>query len=282
MTARSYVNNFARVAFSLALSAVGVGSIEGCASQDHMVLADASATGISVSGTGEAMGRPDIGHIQIGFEARFATAEQASDTASSQMTAVVAALKALGVADKDIRTNRISLDREFQPAPPTPIAVAPTAPVAPPKGGRPMAPVAPTAVVVAPPTPQGYEVFRASGSVEVTLRDLDKAGLVIQAATKAGANDVGNFEMTVEDQKPLEKQARDKAVADARSRAEQLAKLAGVTLGPVVAIQEEGSGGSYAPRMAMFAPKAAGEAMPIERGDVKVTRQVNLRFSIAR
>jgi uncharacterized protein len=261
-----------------ALTALGA---TGCAAPEHIVVStDATATGITVSGSGDVSAKPDIGHVQLGVEARAATAELSSSEANAQMTAIVAALKSIGIAEKDLRTNRISLYRDFQPQPPPPPAAMP-APVARPMGkpGAPPPFVPPTPA----PTNQGYEVFRASGSVEVTLRDLDKAGQVIATATKAGSNDIGNFEMSIEDPKPLEKQARDKAMADARARAEQLAKLAGVTLGPVVSIQEGGgTTGGHFPQMAMMKSEAAYSSMPVERGEVKVARQVQIRFAIGK
>jgi uncharacterized protein YggE len=265
------------------VSGLALAGLAGCAGGPERVYiasGDQAAAGISVSGTGEVNARPDIGRMSLGVEARATTAEQAMNEASTKMAAVLAALKSAGIVEKDLRTNRVSVYHEFQPTPPAmasaaPMAAPASAPL--PKGAK-AAPVPP-----APPppaAPPSYEVFHASNTVEVTVRDLDKAGAIISAATRAGSNEIGGIDFTIEDPKPIEEKAREKAVADARARAEQLAKLAGVTLGPVLSIQESGGGGYYPAPMAMM--KSAAADAPVERGELKVTRQVQVRFAIAK
>jgi uncharacterized protein YggE len=267
------------LALTLAVAAPTLGGCASAGTDRVVVTTDPSPTGISVSGNGDVLARPDIGHIQLGVEARAATAEQAIQQVNAQMTKVLAALKAAGIADKDVRTNRVTIDRTFEPQPPpaaVSAAVPPTpASAPPPKGVRPIMPPPPPPPAAAPQ----YEVFRASNSVEATLRDLDRAGQVIGAAAAAGANEIGGLELGIDDPIPFERQARDKAVANARARAEQLAKLAGVKLGPVVAIEESQSGG-YAPAFAMRAVSAKEMDVPVARGEMKIEREVHVRFAI--
>src|SRR5690606_30932158 len=95
--------------------------------------------------------------------------------------------------------------------------------------------------------------FRASNTVEITVRDLNRVPAVLSAATNAGANQVHGLSFTIDDPAPVEARARDEAMTDARKRAEQLARLGGVTLGPVVAIQDGERHGGFPPPIAMEA-----------------------------
>jgi uncharacterized protein YggE len=244
----------------------------GAASAERIVVAteESSATGIQVTGSGEVSTRPDTGHLHLGVESRAATAEQATAATRSRMKAVLEALEGAGIAEKDVRTRQLSIFRDFEPQPPPVVAPA-SAPAGPPtKGMKP-----------SPDAPRTYEVFRASNEVDVTLRDLDHAGQALTAATLAGANEMNGLDLTLDDPKPFEQKARDKAMADARARAEQLAALAGVRLGPVLAIQESSGGATYPHPMAMM-KSATAEAMPVERGEIKITREVQVRYAIAK
>jgi uncharacterized protein YggE len=129
----------------------------------------------------------------------------------------------------------------------------------------------------APPVPAGF--YTASNNVEVTIRDLNRAGQVLSAATTAGANQMYGIRFELDDPKPLLADARQKAVADARARAEKLAQLAGVKLGPAVSITEleGGSGGGPVPMFAMRAEAAA----PVERGELTVNSSVQIVYELA-
>jgi uncharacterized protein YggE len=116
--------------------------------------------------------------------------------------------------------------------------------------------------------------------VEVTIRDLDAAGRVLQAATDAGANNVWGISFELEDPKPLVEQARVKAVENAKLNAVALAKLSGVQLGAIVSVTEGSSNGQ--PPQPVFAMKAAREGgdTPVERGEITVTDEVQLVYSL--
>jgi uncharacterized protein YggE len=258
----------------------------GAASAERIVVAteESSATGIQVTGSGEVSTRPDTGHLHLGVESRAATAEQATAATRSRMKAVLEALEGAGIAEKDVRTRQLSIFRDFEPQPPPVVAPA-SAPAGPPTKGMKPSPVTvpppPSPSSPSPDAPRTYEVFRASNEVDVTLRDLDHAGQALTAATLAGANEMNGLDLTLDDPKPFEQKARDKAMADARARAEQLAALAGVRLGPVLAIQESSGGATYPHPMAMM-KSATAEAMPVERGEIKITREVQVRYAIAK
>lgn len=230
--------------------------------------------GLTVSGTGEAKAAPDIARTNVGVEVRADSVEQATLQSNQRMDAVLTALRGLGIADKDLRTHSFSISFEQLPhQPPQPLPAEPE----PRKLGA-----AATAPATAPAQPEGLRGFyRASNMVEVTIRDLGKAGQVLQAATNAGANNVWGITFEIEDPKPLMEKARAEAVADAKKNAATLAQLAGIQLGAIVSVSEGGmQPGPTPPMYAMKAMEAAGGDVPVERGEVTITQQVQLVYAL--
>src|SRR5262249_32579795 len=145
------------------------------------------------------------------------------DANAKAMTAVMAALKAAGIAERDVQTSQLSLE-----------------PVRKPDGG------ADTPVIG----------FRATNQIDVMIRKITSIADVIDTAIKAGANNLGGIEFVVENPGPLIDKARPAAIADAKRKAEIYAKAAGVNVGRVVNISETGA----APPPAMF--RSAAVAAP--------------------
>jgi uncharacterized protein len=230
-----------------------------------IITSNGPTRGVTVTGLGKATGKPDVARTTIGVETRAATAEEASAEVSARMAKVVAALKQAGIADADLRTSTVSLSFERNPEPPRPFEPAP--PSSPGKG-------APASA--APQLPVGFYV--ATNNVEVTIRNLDRAGQVLSAATSAGANQMFGIRFELEDPTALLLVARQKAVADARARAEKLAQLAGVKLGPPVSITEmDGGAPGPVPSFAMM----RAEAAPVERGELNVSTSVQIVYALA-
>lgn len=236
---------------------------------------------ITVIGHGEAMGKPDVARTSIGVEGSAATVEAALNDTSTKMDAILAALKKLGVADKDMQTSNFSIQIERPyPEPPMPMPM-PAAEPAPPagKGGK-----AGTATLAPPPPPPAPTVkYRVSNSIEVVIRDVSKASKVLQAAVDAGSNNVWSVSFGIDDTKALEVTAREKAIADARARAEALAKLSGVELGPVISVSEVIGRGPLSP-MPMFASaeaKWAGGGPPLAPGEVTFGTSIEVVFGLA-
>jgi uncharacterized protein len=231
--------------------------------------------GITVNGVGEAKAPPDIARTNIGVEVRSDTVEQATAEANQRMAAIVNALRQLGIADKDLRTHSFSISFEQAPLPPVPMPEQGGS-GEPAERGRQVAPTAPSAP--APAVIRGY--YRASNMLEVTVRDLGKAGQVLQAATDAGANNVWGISFELEDPQPLLAQARIKAVAHARQNAEALAKLNGVKLGAIVSVSEGGGAQGPVPPMFRMQAEDASSNVPIERGEVTVSQQVQIVYAL--
>ena len=153
---------------------------------------------VTVTGEATVAVAPDAAVIRIGVTSQDKTAREASDANAKQMTAVLAAIKDTGVADRDMQTSRLSLQPQYDPN----------------KSG--------TARLIG---------FQVTNQVTVKIRDIDKLPAVLDRAIAAGANEMSGIEFVVSEQSKLLDQARDEAIADAHRKAELYAKAAGGKLG---------------------------------------------------
>lgn len=209
-------------------------------------LADDFPSAISVSGEANISVAPDLAQIDAGVANDAKTAKEASDANNAAMGKVLLALKGAGIAEKDYRTSRLSLQPQYGQNKST--------------GASPVV------------------GFRASNRVTVKIRDVTKVAGIIDALVGAGANDIGNISFEVTQASKLLDDAREQAVADARRKAEIYAKATGVTLGAPLSVTE---GGAPVPlfkaRMAT-APMAATAAVAPGGETLSVT--VNVSWAI--
>lgn len=273
------------LALTLGVAALGSACTPQTVVSSAAPAANAPTRGITVNGVGKANGKPNVARSTVGVEARAGSADQAIAEVNTRMAQVIAAMKQAGVADADIRTSTLSLnfERTYEP-PPHPVESAPSAapavapatapaPAGKPKAASPRLEAAPAPAIK---LPQGF--YTATNSVDVTIRNLDTAGKVLSAATSAGANQLYGIRFEIEDLAPLQAEARKKAVEDARLRAERLAQLAGVKLGPAVSIVEmDGGGSGPVPMMAMARMDAAA---PVERGELTISTTVQIVYAL--
>ena len=138
-----------------------------------------------------------------------------------------------------------------------------------------------------PPAPKereekrGAEVkgrYNVSNMVQVTIRDIEKVDAVLDAVTEAGVNQVWGVSFAVDNPDSAAAKAREMAVAQARAKAEGLARASGVRLGPVISISED-VGGRPLPmgRMAMMEASGGG---PISAGELTFSAQVQVVYGI--
>ncbi|HET9793094.1 MAG TPA: SIMPL domain-containing protein [Thermoanaerobaculia bacterium] len=208
---------------------------------------------ITVFGEGEASGAPDVAVTTLGVEALDPKLAAAVSDANRRMRSVLEAIKRAGIASRDIRTVEYSINFEQNPTPPR-------------AAGEPEG------------RPSGS--YRVRNTVQVTIRDLPRAGDVLDGAVAAGANAVSGIAFTIENPGPLRARAREAAVADARARAEALARASGVAVGPVVSISESSGGPVPRPMMAR-AMASMAPAPPIESGELSERAQVEIVFEIS-
>jgi len=204
---------------------------------------------ITVAGEGEARGKPDIARATLGVDATAVKVGAALQDANARMSTLLGAVRRAGVADKDIRTTEFSVYFEQDPAPPRPGDSSRLS-------GR----------------------YHVRNAVEITIRDLARASDVLDAALAAGGNAASGLSFAIGDPAPLRARAREEAVADARKRAEALARAAGVALGPVLSISE---GGSSAPRPMAARVMAMSAGPPVEAGELAESAQVEIVYEIA-
>lgn len=265
---------------TLTLAGCGAGQHAGCPMPSNSQQALRSVT---VVGQGEASGTPDVARTSLGVEASAPTVQDAMDQTTAKMKAILEGLKKMGVAEKDIKTANfsISIERPYGEPPPPYGAVAMEAPAALPaaKPGKvAAAPIAPSL----PPRPVPAAVYHVNNTIEVVIRDVPKASSVLQAAVEAGANSVWSVNFGIDNPKPLEASAREKAVEDARARAEALAKLEGMTLGKVISVSEVLGRGPMPP-MPMYAAIASEAKMggpSLSPGEVTVGMSLEVVFAL--
>jgi uncharacterized protein YggE len=197
---------------------------------------------VTVTGEATVAVAPDMALIRVGVTSAGKTAREASDVNARQMTAVLAAIKDAGIGARDIQTSRLSLQPQYDPN----------------RSG--------TARLLG---------FQATNQITVNIRDIDKLAGIIDQAIAAGANEMSGLEFVVSEQSKLLDQARDDAIADARRKAERYAKAAGVKLGAVTSISEEGS----TPQPRLIQAMRAGAA-PVAPGEQTLRAVVTVSYDI--
>lgn len=163
-----------------------------------------------VTGEGKVFVTPDIAKISLGVKETGQSLTLVQNSINKKSKTITDAVKKLGVDEKDIKTTSYNLYPQYDYS-------------------------------AAVKTITGYQ---ASTSYEITIKDFDKINEITVAATAAGANMEGgiNFEVNDKTQKEKLQEAREMAVAEAKEKAEGLAKSAGISLGKIVNISENNSG----------------------------------------
>lgn len=205
--------------------------------------------GITVTGHAEVEGTPDTLRLDIGVSVTEPTVDAAMDKANAASIAVQQALRDNGVAEKDLQTTNVSVQPEYDWSGNT----------------------------------QRLRGYSVSQSLRATLRDIDSAGAVISAATTAGGDNtiINGLSFDLEDNASLLESARERAIADARQRAEQYASAAGRSVGQIVGITESvASLPSPIDGRMMAGASEAADAVPIAPGTQSVTVDVNVVFEL--
>jgi len=201
---------------------------------------------ITVTGEGIVSTVPDMATIDLGVTHQAKEASVAMAATADAAARILLRLTDLGVASEDMQTSSITLN---------------------PVWSNRSSSVSRDARITG---------FVASESVMVRLRDLDQVGRIMDAVISDGANNFKGLRFSVQDPDPLMNLARQKAVADAIAKAQLLTAAAGVSLGPVQSVTEQG--GARPVMMEMSAARAVG--MPIAAGEVSINAAVSMVFSI--
>ena len=240
-----------RLAFVITALVAGAVLLSACGTPAAQSNVATPSRSITVVGQGKASGTPDVAHISIGVETSGASAQEAVNANRAQMTTLLQKIKAAGIADKDIQTSNFSIYANQQ--------------------GK---------VEGMPSSGPGADVitYRVTNQVNLTVRDIAKLGDVLDQAVSAGANSVYGVSFEVDDPSKLEATAREKAVADAKVRAETLAKLNGVSVGQVLTISE--AVGGVGPLYERASAVGLGGGTPIQPGEFEVNLSVQVTYAI--
>lgn len=218
---------------------------------------------ITVDGKGELFAKPDIATFSFSVSAREADAVTAQKKSADAINAIYTYLKDKGVAEKDIKTTGYSLNPRYE----YPQVVC-TQWSCPPAGE---------------PKIVGYEV---SQSIEVKVRKTDDIGMLITGVGELGATNVSTPSFTIDDDETLKADARDIAIADARAKAQALAKNLGVRIVRMNGYYEDQGG--YAPMygygMAESVKTMATDSVTvpprIPTGENKITSNVHITYEV--
>ena len=208
-------------------------------------------TTFSLSAFGETRLAPDMATINLGVNTEAPTAGDALKANAARMTAVMAALKKGGLADRDIQTSNLSINPQY------------------------------VYENNQPPRLTGYQV---SNQVTVTVRDLTRLGGAIDATVAAGANSAGGVNLGLADPSAAEDAARVAAVKALNAKADLYARATGYHIVRLLSLNE---GGGYTPQppvpvFAMAAKREVGDATPVAGGELRVRIDVNGVFEAAR
>lgn len=259
----------------LAVALVGSNTTAGVAAgQQLLVSSDANnQQGIWVSGEGKVTVSPDIAILTLGISAQASTVADAQSQAVAAMNKVMSALTSNGVDPKDIQTQYFSIQQVTSFITPTPY-LPPETSNGSSSGASPMMPIKPP---VQPTT--GYEV---TNMVTVKIRAIDKTGAIIDATVEAGGDllSIGGVTFSVDQPNQYYAQARQLAMNDAKAKANQLAELAGVTLGNATYISESASTPIVYPEVFNAQGATPSATTPINPGQTDIIVDVQLAYAI--
>ncbi|MDD2786396.1 MAG: SIMPL domain-containing protein [Patescibacteria group bacterium] len=206
---------------------------------------------INIEGQGKVTAVPDIAQVQLGVVTDGATVKDIQTKNTDKMNAIIKAVKDLGVETKDIQTDNYNLNPKYDWS----------------DGHQKLV---------------GYTV---SQNVTVKVRNLDKVGDVVSKGGELGANQIGGVQFVIDDPMVLQAQARDKAIDDAKQKADVLAKKLGLNVARVVSYSEYTSG-SPVPMPYLTMAKAMDSSVrseiapSIEPGTQDVTANVTVTFEV--
>lgn len=202
---------------------------------------------VSISGLGEVKSPPDMATISSGVVSEAVSAKDALAKNNAAMAGVIAALKNAGIKEEDIQTSGFSVSPKYP----------------------------------AYPAAQRIVGYTVSNNVTAHVKNLKNLGPILDTLVQSGSNQISGITFGIDEPKKVLDEARKKAVADARAKAELYAEAAGVSLGRVVQIAEQTAITPPVPMMRMAVEAAAADAsVPIAAGQQTVSATVSITYEI--
>jgi len=207
-------------------------------------------TTITLTGKGTVDHAPDVAMISVGVQVEAKTAAEAMQQQAEHMNGVFAAVKAAGIADRDMQTGQLSLNPVYEY----------------PNNARPRL--------------TGYQ---ASNQLNIKVRKLDTLGKTLDAVVKGGGNAINGVSFSIDEPDKFQNDARIEAIKDAAAKAELYAKAVGYKVKRIVTISEQ----DYYPQpvpmvMQMRQQDMAAAPTPIAAGEVSLTQTVNVVFELTK
>jgi len=233
----------------LAVVLIAALSMGACGPTTINQAAPPASRSLNVNGSGTVYLAPDIAYVYIGVHTEKATAAEAVASNSAETQQVIAALKEAGIDPKDIKTSNFSIwpNTQYNPE------------------GQPVG-----------------VMYVVDNTVYVTVRELSNLSALLDSTIVAGANSVNSIQFDVADKTEAIKQARNAAVENARTQAQELADVAGVKLGEIQNIGFYDS--APTPYMESLGGKGGGgmeaPAVPIQPGQLTLTVTVSMTYEI--
>lgn len=222
------------------------GSLPTSAAAQPAITQTIAGTRLDISATGEVTREPDVAIISAGVVSRSQTASGAIQDAADRMQRVRGALRKAGIEDRDVQTSNLSLSPEYRYDNNQPPALV------------------------------GYT---ASNQLSVRFRDIRNAGRILDALVSEGANQISGPSLVVDKPDAALDEARAKAIAAGRARAELYARSLGMRIVRLVAVSE--SGGGYQPPVPiLMAARAKAADSSIEPGEQKLEVTVAMTFEL--
>ncbi|MDO8579550.1 MAG: SIMPL domain-containing protein [bacterium] len=215
---------------------------------------------ISVSGKGEILATPDIATFSFGVTEEAQTVEVAQKSATEKMNVILEYVKTSGVSEKDVKTTSYNIYPRYEYR-----AISASTPYY--GGGK-----------------QVLVAYVVSQTIEVKVRKLTDAGKLLSGIGEFGATDVSGLTFTQDKQDALVREARDKAIQDARNQAKALAKSLGVRLGDIISFSDnQGYPGPIYYAKSASMGMGGGESAPvpdIPAGENKIVSNVTITYEI--
>jgi len=237
--------------YAAAFAALALGAAPSARAQSAPAAADSlfKATTLDLSAFGEAKVQPDMATIQLGVTTEGATAAAAMAANNAQMARVMTALRAAGLAAKDIQTSNLNLSPKYV-------------------YGQNQA-----------PRLTGYQ---ASNDVRITVHDLSRLGPAVDATVSAGANQVNGISFGLNDRTAAESAARAQAVRALQAKADEYARATGYRVLRLVSLTEGASVQGPRPMALPMARMQAAASVPVSAGEMEVRIDVTGLFELTR
>ncbi len=205
-----------------------------------------AGTRLDLSATGEVAQVPDVALISAGVVTRASTASSALQQAADRMGRVRSALKAAGIADRDIQTSNLNLNPEYS----------------------------------FENNVQRLNGYSASNQLTIRFRDIANAGRILDVLVAQGANQISGPNLTVDHPEAALDQARSAAIANGRARAELYARSMGLRVVRIVSVAENGGGYAPPPPMPMMMARGERDSTKIDAGEQKLTVTLSMTFEL--